>query len=64
MQSFGKSVNQLTIIFFKVNGDAFILGKTTHDTTAESFEVKLEAVETGIQPIFKCPEGSEHNIPL
>ena len=49
----------MTIILFKVNGDTFILRKLTHDSSAESLDVKLEAVETGIQTIFKCPKGSE-----
>ena len=44
----------MTIIFFKVNGDTFILRKITHDPTTESLDVKIEAVETGIQTIFKC----------
>ena len=50
----------MTIIFFKVNGDTFILRKITHDSTTDSLEVKLEAVETGIQTIFKCFKESEH----
>ena len=50
----------MTIIFFKVNGDTFIFRKITHDSTTESLDVKLEAVGTGIQTIFKCLEGSEH----
>ena len=50
----------MTIIFFKVNGDTFTLRKLTHDPTTESFDVKLEAVETGIQTIFKCFKESEH----
>ena len=50
----------MAIIFFKVNGDTFILRKITYDSTTESVDVKLEAVETGIQTIFKCPKGSEH----
>ena len=50
----------MTIIFFKVNGDTFILRKITHDPTTESLDVKLEAVETGIQTIFKCLKESEH----
>ena len=50
----------MTIIFFNVNGDTFILRKITHDSTTESLDVKLEAVETGIQTIFKCFEESEH----
>ena len=53
------NLNQLTIIFFKVNGDTFFLRKLTHDSTTESLDVKLEAVETGIQTIFKCLKGSE-----
>ena len=59
-QSFGKSINQMTIIFRKVNGDTFILRKITHDSTTESLDVKLEAVETRIQTIFKCFKESEH----
>ena len=59
-QSFGESINQMTIIFFKVSGDAFILRKITHDSTTESLDVKLEAVETGIQTIFKCFKESQH----
>ena len=50
----------MTIIFFKVNGDTFILRKITHDPTTESLDVKIEAVETGIQTIFKCFKESEH----
>ena len=50
----------MTTIFFKVNGDTFILKKVTHDSITESLDVKLEAVETGIQTIFKCFKGSEH----
>ena len=50
----------MTILFFKVNGDVFILRKITHDSTTESLDVELEAVETGIQTIFKCPKGPEH----
>ena len=50
----------MTTIFFKVNEDTFILRKITHDPTTESLDVKLEAVETGIQTIFKCFKGSEH----
>ena len=50
----------MTIIFFKVNGVTYILRKITHDSTTESLDVKLEAVETGIQTIFKCPKGSVH----
>ena len=49
----------MTIIFFKVNGDTFILRKITHDSTTNSLEEKLEAVETGIQTIFKCFKESE-----
>ena len=49
----------MTIIFFKVNGDTFILRKITHDPTTESLDVKLEGVETGKQTIFKCFKGSE-----
>ena len=50
----------MTIMFFKVNGDTFILRKITHDPTTESLDVNLEAFETGIQTIFKCFKGSEH----
>ena len=50
----------MTTIFFKVNGDTFILRKITHDPTTESLDVKLEAVETGIQTTFKCFKESEH----
>ena len=50
----------MTIIFFKVNGDTFIFRKITHDSTTESLDVKLEAVENGIQTIFKCFKESEH----
>ena len=50
----------MTIIFFKVNGDTCILRKITHDPTTESLDVKLEAVETGKQTIFKCFKRSEH----
>ena len=50
----------MTIRFFKVIGDSFILRKRTYDSTTESLDVKLEAVETGIQTIFKCLKGSEH----
>ena len=49
----------MTIMFFKVNGDTFVLRKITHDPTTESLDVKLEAVESGIQTMFKCPEESE-----
>ena len=58
-QSFGKPNNQTTIIFFKVNGGTFILRKITHDLTTESLDVNIEAVETGIQTIFKCFKESE-----
>ena len=50
----------MTIIFFNVNGDTFILRKITQDIITESLDVKLEAVETGIETSFKCPKGSEH----
>ena len=50
----------MTIIIFKVNGDTFILRKITHDSTTESLDVKLEAVESGIQTMFKCFKESEH----
>ena len=49
----------MTIIFFKVNGDTFILRTITYDSTTESLDVKLEAVETAIQTIFKCFKESE-----
>ena len=50
----------MTIIFFKVNGDTFILRKITCDSTTERLDVKLEAFESGIQTIFKCFKESEH----
>ena len=50
----------MTNIFFKVGGDTFILRKITHESTTKSLDVKLEAVETGIQTIFKCFKESEH----
>ena len=50
----------MTIIFLKVNGNTFILRKITHDSTTESFDVKLDAVDTGIKTIFKCFKGAEH----
>ena len=50
----------MTIIFFKINGDTFILRKITYDPTTESLDVKLEDVDTRIQTIFKCPKTSEH----
>ena len=50
----------MTIIFFEVNGDTFILRKGSYDSATESFDVKTEAVETGIQTIFNCPKGSEY----
>ena len=50
----------MTIIFFKVNGDTFILRKITYDSTTKRLDVKLEAVEAGIQTIFKCFKESEH----
>ena len=50
----------MTIIFFKVKGDTFNVRKITHDATTKSLDVKLEAVETGVQTMFKCPKGSEH----
>ena len=46
-------------IIFKVNRDTFILRRITYDSTTESLDVKLEAVETGIQTIFKCFKESE-----
>ena len=59
-QPIGKSFKQMTIIFFKINGDTFILRGISYDSTTESFDLKTEAVETGIQTTFKCPKGSEH----
>ena len=50
----------MTIIFFKVNRDNFIIRKLTDGPTTESLDVKIEAVETGIQTIFKCFKESEH----
>ena len=50
----------MTILFFKVNGDTFIVRKITHDPTKERLDVKLEAVESGIQTTFKCFKESEH----
>ena len=50
----------MTVTFFKVNGDTFILRRITYETTTEIFDVKTEAVETGIQTIFKCLKRSEH----
>ena len=50
----------MTIKFFKVIGDTFILRKITYDSTTETLDVKLEAVESGIQTIFKCFKESEH----
>ena len=50
----------MTIIFFKVSGDTFILRKIFYDSTTDTLDVKLEAVETGIQTIFKCFKESEH----
>ena len=49
----------MTIINFNVNGDIFILRGITYDPNTESFDIKTEAVETGIQTIFKCLKGSE-----
>ena len=49
----------MTIIFFKVNGDTFILRKIFYNPTTESLDAKLEDVEAGIQTTFKCPKGSE-----
>ena len=50
----------MTIIFFKVNGDTLILRKITYDSITESFDVKTQAIGTGIQTIFNCPKTSEH----
>ena len=50
----------MTFVFLKVNGDTFILRKITYVSTTESFDVITEAVETGIQTIFKRLKGSEH----
>ena len=49
----------MTIIFFKINGDTFILRKITYDSTTESLDVKLEYVDTGVQTTFKCLKESE-----
>ena len=49
----------MTIIFFKVKGGTLILRRITFDSTEECFDVKTEAVETGIQTIFKCHKASE-----
>ena len=50
----------MTIIFFRINGDTFILRKITYDSTTKSFDVKTQAIETGVQTIFNCPKTSEH----
>ena len=50
----------MTIIFFKVNGDTFILRKINYDSTTESLDVKLEDMDTRIQTTFKCLKESEH----
>ena len=50
----------MTIIFFKINGDTFILRKITYDSTTESIDVKLEDVDARIQTTFKCLKESEH----
>ena len=50
----------MTIIFFKVNGDSFILRKKTYDWTTESFDLNTEAVETGIQTTLKRLKRLEH----
>ena len=50
----------MTIIFFQVNGDTFILKKITYDSTTESFDVTTESVKTGKQTIFKCHRRSKH----
>ena len=50
----------MTITFFKINGDTFILRKITYDSTTESLDVKLEAVETGIQTTFMCLKETKH----
>ena len=49
----------MTFILFKVNGDTFIFRKITYDSTTERFDIKTEAVETGIQTIFNCLKWSE-----
>ena len=49
----------MTTIFFKVNGDTFILRKITYDSTTERLDLKLEAVESGIQTMFMCFKESE-----
>ena len=59
-QSFGIFSSQMTTIIFNVNGDTFIFRKKAYDSTTESLDVKTEAVETGIQTIFKRLKGSEH----
>ena len=50
----------MTTIFFRINEDTFILRKITYDSTTESFDVKTQAIETGIKTIFNCPKTSEH----
>ena len=50
----------MKVIFFKVNGDNFILRVITYDSNTESFDEKAEAVETRIQTIFKCIKESQH----
>ena len=50
----------MTIIFFKISGDTFILRKTTYDSTTESLDVILEDADTRIQTTFKCLKESEH----
>ena len=47
-------------MFFQVNGDTFTQRKTTYDPTRDNPDVKSEAVETGIQTIFKCFKESQH----
>ena len=60
LNQLGDSIKQMTTIFFRINGDTFILWKITYDSTTESFDVKTQAIETGIQTIFNCPKTSEH----
>ena len=50
----------MTIIFCKVNGDTSNLRRRTYDSATESFDVNTEAIETGMQMIFKYLKGSEH----
>ena len=50
----------MTIIFFKINGDTFILRKITYDSTTESLDLKIEVVDTRTQTTFKCLKEAEH----